>query len=471
VAAREREADRRAEAEARLSALVDLCAALASGDFSARAEVLGDGSVLDGIATGLNMMADELAARAVQEQEYQRRLLHAARLAAIGQLAASVAHEVNNPGAALLANATSLEAHARELRAALADVRAGGRAGGPDRERLEAALAAHAADGRIADLAELATENAAAARRITDVARALLDAAGVPPHHDAQTTLGAVAEEACKLVDRQVGEVGTLVRRLHPVPAMLADHAKLVQVATHLLLEVLHAPLAPDAERAIEVSTGVEGATALLAVARAGPIGPMVPVTGVAQPVAADAGATLRLAVAAEIVRAHGGELFAGVGAGARYEARFPAPPGTGIPPSATVTEPAPGTAAPARRLRVLLVDDEPGLLASYRRLLGDDHELATATGGAEAIALLERDQGFDAIICDLVMPPVGGAEVMAWAEAHHPTLARRMAISTAGAFTPRAAAFLAQLGDRVAQKPIEPARLRALLRRLAGEG
>ncbi len=54
--------------EARLSDFLDLIAAVAGGDTSRRATILGDGSLLDGIGTGLNMMAEELAEREARER-------------------------------------------------------------------------------------------------------------------------------------------------------------------------------------------------------------------------------------------------------------------------------------------------------------------------------------------------------------------------------------------------------------------
>jgi CheY-like chemotaxis protein len=114
------------------------------------------------------------------------------------------------------------------------------------------------------------------------------------------------------------------------------------------------------------------------------------------------------------------------------------------------------------------VVDDEPTLLAAYRRMLGADHDVEVAPGGREAIARLDRDPTFDAIVCDLFMPGAGGGEVLAHLERHHPALCRRFVLSSAGAYTPGAAALAASLGDRFVGKPLEYGALRALVRRLA---
>jgi DNA-binding response OmpR family regulator len=63
---------------------------------------------------------------------------------------------------------------------------------------------------------------------------------------------------------------------------------------------------------------------------------------------------------------------------------------------------------------RVLVVDDDAGLLTLERRMLEHDgHEVVTAGGGAEALTLL-RDQLFSLVLLDVTMPGLNGFEVAA---------------------------------------------------------
>lgn len=110
---------------------------------------------------------------------------------------------------------------------------------------------------------------------------------------------------------------------------------------------------------------------------------------------------------------------------------------------------------SPTPRPRVLLVDDEPALLAAYRRMLGQRFEVAVASGGRQALALLEHDSAFDAVFCDIMMPDLDGPAVWQHLETRHPELARRTAFCTAGAFTPRAVTFAEAMGDRLFLKPV----------------
>ncbi len=67
--------------------------------------------------------------------------------------------------------------------------------------------------------------------------------------------------------------------------------------------------------------------------------------------------------------------------------------------------------AAPSPRL--LIVDDEPHVLSSLRRSLrGQGFVIHTACGGEEALEQL-RSQPFDAIVCDMRMPGISGADVL----------------------------------------------------------
>ncbi len=62
------------------------------------------------------------------------------------------------------------------------------------------------------------------------------------------------------------------------------------------------------------------------------------------------------------------------------------------------------------------------------------------------------------------MMPELTGYEFYELAVARSPSLARRFVFLTGGAFTPRAAEFLAQVGCPRVEKPFERATLREAL-------
>jgi CheY-like chemotaxis protein len=79
------------------------------------------------------------------------------------------------------------------------------------------------------------------------------------------------------------------------------------------------------------------------------------------------------------------------------------------------------GSAPPVhlRRLRVLLIDDDPTLIESLRSALTDEgHKVKSANGGEAGIEVFRVAQAsgmpFDIVITDLAMPDVDGRQVVA---------------------------------------------------------
>ncbi|MBL8956210.1 MAG: hypothetical protein JNK82_35890 [Myxococcaceae bacterium] len=116
----EAELERGRQTEARLTELTDSLFALASLDFEKMPKVLNDGTLIDAAAGCVTMLAEELAAQlnarerheALLEQRVKERseqLVQATKLAGVGQLAAGIAHEINNPLAVILGFAQGIE--------------------------------------------------------------------------------------------------------------------------------------------------------------------------------------------------------------------------------------------------------------------------------------------------------------------------------------------------------------------------
>src|SRR5262249_19649222 len=101
----------------------------------------------------------------------------------------------------------------------------------------------------------------------------------------------------------------------------------------------------------------------------------------------------------------------------------------------------APATAAPAtngdvQRGRILVIDDEPLLLAAVCRIIEPRHHVTAVSSGAAALELLHGGERFDVILCDLMMPEMNGVELYALVSAHEPELCRRIVFMTGGAVT-----------------------------------
>lgn len=72
---------------------------------------------------------------------------------------------------------------------------------------------------------------------------------------------------------------------------------------------------------------------------------------------------------------------------------------------------------------RILVVDDEPVVSDSIRRVLQfDGHSVEVATGGEAALALLQ-DSFFDLVMSDYEMPGMKGDELAAAIKSRYPSL------------------------------------------------
>jgi HD-like signal output (HDOD) protein/CheY-like chemotaxis protein len=86
-----------------------------------------------------------------------------------------------------------------------------------------------------------------------------------------------------------------------------------------------------------------------------------------------------------------------------------------------------PGSAPNGDRYRVMFVDDEAYALAGLRRMLHamkDSWEMLFVSSGAEALELLSHER-VDAIVSDMRMPAMNGAELLARVQDLYPSTAR----------------------------------------------
>lgn len=109
--------------------------------------------------------------------------------------------------------------------------------------------------------------------------------------------------------------------------------------------------------------------------------------------------------------------------------------------------------------MRVLVIDDEPTLLAATRRVLGSAHDVTTSGDGATALDLLAR-QDFDVVLCDLMLSDTEGVEVYERAVRARPEIEPRFLFMTGGSLTPRSDAFRTALGGRCLSKPFDASTL-----------
>ena len=444
------------ELDLRLGEILEVLLAIARQDFNVRAAVRGTEDVLDAIAVGLNMLAEELGMEVASRRELERahaelkraqaQLVHSGKLAAVGQLASGVAHEINNP-------ATSLEAALTIVRRSCDDLST--KLLSSEREVLGAAREA------VAD----AQEAVSRIRRLTGDIRtfARADDEALRP-----LRLDEVVDVSCRLAAPMVRPRAELVLKLLPVPTVLGNRGRLGQVVTNLLVNAAQAvPEEAPTAQVVAVSTFERDGKAVLRVEDSGPGVPPELHDRIFEPFFTTkpegAGTGLGLSLVSEIVLAHHGtiDVSSSDRGGACFDVSLPAVPDVAVPPSSPAQ-----TTGPIRA-RVLLVDDEAMIVRLLGSLLSDRCDVVSANSGNEAIGILERDHAFDVILCDLHMRETDGIDVYEAVQRVAPSLLKRFVFTTGGAVTARGRAFLDRNDPRILPKPFRVDELFSLISEL----
>jgi CheY-like chemotaxis protein len=117
------------------------------------------------------------------------------------------------------------------------------------------------------------------------------------------------------------------------------------------------------------------------------------------------------------------------------------------------------------REGRILVVDDDPMVGTTLRRVLERDHEVTVVESGREALTLIGAGLRYDVILCDVMMPQMTGIELHA--ELGHLAVDQqeRMIFVTGGTFTPKARAFFDKAPNALIEKPFNLRNLRAVVR------
>jgi len=115
---------------------------------------------------------------------------------------------------------------------------------------------------------------------------------------------------------------------------------------------------------------------------------------------------------------------------------------------------------------RILVVDDEPGIRSAMVRML-KGNEVVEAGSGEEARKILEADQAFDLVLCDMMMATMSGVDLHEWLLAEHPALASQVVFITGGAFTPKAREYLSKVSNIRIEKPFDVANFKKIVSEL----
>jgi signal transduction histidine kinase len=368
----------------------------------------------------------------------EARMSRVERMAAVGQLAAGVAHEVNNPLAYVQGNLTFLRRRLRGSRPLEdADVRA-----------LQAA-----ADEALVGITRIGTI-------VRDLKTFVRDGSADDVE---RCDLAAVLGSVVRLTEKQSARITRVdVHLPERTPWVVATDAKLAQVLLNLLLNALQAFDGHSTDNQIDVRVAVDSHNdrevddVVVTVQDNGK--GMSPETlaratepfFTTKPVGVGTG--LGLSVCRNVVESLGGAL----------DIESEQERGTTVTIRLVWTEPAPTpsqtTPPPAhsrRGRRVLLVDDDALVRRALRRSLVG-HEIIEAADGKEALRILKDEDPPDVILCDLMMPELGGLDLYELVAAQDANLAARFVFLTGGVYDERERKFLQSADVPVLEKPVD---------------
>lgn len=110
---------------------------------------------------------------------------------------------------------------------------------------------------------------------------------------------------------------------------------------------------------------------------------------------------------------------------------------------------------------RVLLIDDDEELLSVLEGVIASEHDTVAFSDARLALKFIEEQNSeFDCIVCDLMMPNMDGAEFYSELRKLRPQLCERMMFMTGGSFTEKTDEFLSQPNVRFKEKPIHSTEL-----------
>ena len=348
----------------------------------------GDLSSLAGLAAHMGTLLEAAGRQAGLERSYQElkdaqgNHLSTERLAALGQMAAGVAHDFNNILATIMVRAELL----RQLL--------------PDPKWIS----------HVEVIERVAHDGARTIRRLQEFTRPAKTANLRPLDLNAAVRDSLEITKARWKDDAHLSSIHIQVQtELGDIPSVLGDASEIREVLTNLIVNAVDAMpqggLLRLATRALPESSRVELSVADTGIGmtdevRAQIFDPFFTTKG-------PGGSGLGLSVSYGILKRHNGTVSVetALGAGTTFTVTLPAVEAMpDAEPEASAAMPEP--------LRILVIDDEEGLRVSlYTALHREGHFVAVAASGEEGLRLFGISR-FDVVITDLGMPGMSGWQV-----------------------------------------------------------
>ncbi|HEY5924779.1 MAG TPA: ATP-binding protein, partial [Kofleriaceae bacterium] len=281
--------------------------------------------------------------------------------------------------------------------------------------------------------------------------------------------LEAVTTRALKMVENELRHAAKLVEAVAKVPPVNGNALRIEQVLVNVLINAIKAlPSNPTTPHVVRVSLDHDDDRVTVTISDTGAGMPAAVRSRIFDPFFTTRdvghGMGLGLSVSKTIVEKYGGEIEVesteNVGTTVRVHFRKHLGPSVPAPQdSATIKR--------GRRMRILIVDDEPMICQILDRILRDDHDVTVAMKGQDALGALATAT-FDLILCDVMMPGMNADELHRRIAATYPDAATRIVFMSGGALGSEIEDMLEGLPNPRLAKPFRVEDVLALVERFA---
>lgn len=185
-------------------------------------------------------------------REAQSYLVHAEKLTSLGELAAGVAHEINNPIGFVGSNLETLTKYLSKLQENVAEYRSLGRQIVDltitreklieAQKRIEADERAKKLDHILADLSPIIEETRAGVERVSKIVRSLRDFARTGQQDEVlQNDLNQIVEDALMILKNEIKFVANVEKTLNPLLKVSCDKGQITQAIVNILHNAVQA--------------------------------------------------------------------------------------------------------------------------------------------------------------------------------------------------------------------------------------
>ena len=280
--------------------------------------------------TDLRAVTKELEKAYAELKEAQLQIFQQEKMASIGQLAAGVAHEINNPMGFISSNLGTLNKYIDRLAEFIAaiDQSVGECVGNLEADKLSAVRKRLKIDYIMEDARQLIAESQDGAGRVRRIVQDLKSFSRVDQTECALINLNEALDTTINIAWNEIKYVATLDREFGDIPHVKCYPQQLNQVFLNLLVNAAHA--VGDSQGNITVRTWCEGRDVLVSVTDNGCGIPEEIQQRIFEPFfttkEVGKGTGLGLSISYDIIRKHGGEIKveSEVGRGTTFIVRLP---------------------------------------------------------------------------------------------------------------------------------------------------